>query len=731
MLARTPLPALLLAATSLSAPALAQEPQVHLDEISVESVRALLGNVATPQDSSATSGGGGGPSGVTGYTARVSPTATKTNTPLIETPQSVSVVTREQLNDRNVQNVNEALAYIPGASTNVFGFDPRFDAIYIRGFSTTYDGIFRDGLRQSAVGLTIPRVEPYGTEALTILRGPASGLYGLGSPGGIVDITTKRPVFVPFGEVWFQAGNFNRFQGNFDFGGPVEGSGGTMAYRLTGIVRQSDTFLPGASDDRVNIAPAFTWKPSADTTFTLLTEFQSGRLPGTAFFYNTPDFRVSRLYGGDAGFNAFTQQQHRIGYAFEHKFSPDLIFRQNFRYYGVNGDFPYTEITGITGLTAQRYAGLYKETLSSVALDTQLEGHFLTGPVSHTLIGGVDYNHYDWTRRYGFNFNVPDLNLTTVRNGGYRTFIPRPALTSGNTQAQDQIGVYLQEQAKWDRFVLTLTGRHDWVSQNTTSYSAFVPNAPQSQDDTAFTYRLGLNYLLTPSFVPYASYATTFTPQLGADASGRAFKPATGDQIEAGVKFAVPNTNITGSVAGFDIVQSSILRQDPTNLANSVATGSVESKGFEAELTANFAPGTNLTLAFTHLDFRFLRQTSLITGGPIDGNALSGIPGNTFTAFGTYAFPPGSLLAGLQIGGGIRYAGTSFGNDENTFRNPTVTLFDALVAYDFAALDPKYKGFRAQINAYNVFNRDYTNCQAGYCYRGAPATVIGSLIYRW
>ncbi|MBE7199855.1 MAG: TonB-dependent siderophore receptor [Parafilimonas terrae] len=745
MLHRSPALGLLMAATALSgslAPlsAQAQDRQVQLDEIAVEATRtgpptvATGANVATSQDSAATSGGGGGPSGVTGYVARVSPTATKTNTPLIETPQSVSVVTREQLNDRNVQTVNEALAYTPGASTNVFGFDPRFDAIYIRGFSTTYDGIFRDGLRQSSVGLTIPRIEPYGTEAFTILRGPASGLYGLGSPGGIVDITTKRPVFAPFGEVWFQAGNFDRFQGNFDFGGPVEGSNGTMAYRLTGVVRQSDTFLPGASDDRVNIAPAFTWKPSADTTLTILTEFQHSRLPGTAFFYNTPGFRVTRLYGGDAGFNAFTQDQHRIGYAFEHRFSPDLIVRQNFRYYGVSGDFPYTEITGITGFSAQRYAGLYKEDLSSVALDNQVEGHFLTGPIAHTVIGGLDYNHYDWTRRYGFNLDVPDLNLAGVTDFSrfrYRTFIPRPALTSGNTQSQDQVGLYIQEQAKWDRFVLTLTSRHDWVSQATSSYSNFLPGTPQKQDDTAFTYRFGLNYLLSPSFVPYASYATTFTPQLGADASGRAFRPATGDQIEAGVKFAIPNTIITGSVAGFDIVQSSILRQDPTNPANSVATGSVESKGFEADLTASFAPGTNLTLAFTHLDFRFLRQTSLVTGGPIDGNSLSGIPGNTFSAFGTYLFPPGSLLSGLQIGGGIRYAGTSFADDENTVRNPTVTLFDALVAYDFAALDPKYKGFRAQINAFNIFNRDYTNCQAGYCYRGAPATVIGSLIYRW
>jgi iron complex outermembrane receptor protein len=232
--------------------------------------------------------------------------------------------------------------------------------------------------------------------------------------------------------------------------------------------------------------------------------------------------------------------------------------------------------------------------------------------------------------------------------------------------------------------------------------------------------------------VPYASYATTFTPQVGVNTvTGRPYRPATGDQIEAGVKYLIPGTNISAGIAGFDINQTSILRQDPTNFANQVATGEVNSRGFEMEATANFAPGTNLTLAYTHLDFRFVKQTSAVTGAAIDGNQLSGIPGDTFASFLTYLFPPSSALRGLTIGGGIRFNANSFADDENTVRNPTVTLFDALVAYDFAALDPKYKGFRAQINAFNIFDRDYYNCQAGFCYRGAPATVIGSLIYRW
>jgi iron complex outermembrane receptor protein len=215
------------------------------------------------------------------------------------------------------------------------------------------------------------------------------------------------------------------------------------------------------------------------------------------------------------------------------------------------------------------------------------------------------------------------------------------------------------------------------------------------------------------------------------DSSGRPFKPATGDQIEAGVKYAIPNTNLTGAFTGFDVVQSSILQPDPNSPANQVATGSVESKGFEAELTASFAPGTNLTVSYTHLDLRYRNATYPGTDQSISGNFVSGLPGNTIAAFGTYRFPLTSLLRGLQVGGGVRYFGTSFTDDLNTARNPTATLFDALVAYDFAALGPKYEGLRAQINAFNIFNRDYHTCQAGSCYRGAPATVIGSLIYRW
>ena len=731
---------MLLATTALAGPVAAQDASVRLDQLSVEAVGtgpAIGGSglnlSAGDGGTAATSGGGGGPSGITGYTARVATAATKTNTPLIEVPQSVSVVTREQLNDRNVQSFADTVAYVPGAATARSGFDPRFDQIFVRGFELLGNqGFYRDGLRVIGNGFTFPRIETYGLEAVTILRGPASGLYGLGSPGGILDATSKRPVFVPFGELQFQAGNFDRYQGNFDVGGPIAGSDGTLAYRLTGLKRESGTFIGlGTNDDRAYIAPAFTWKPDADTTFTFLSEYQVVNTPATTFFYNDPGFRATNFYMGDPRFAGLDQTQYRVGYAFEHKFSPDLIFRQNFRHYGVFLSAKYVDITSINAerTVGARDSGYLRNGLVQQTLDNQLEAHFVTGPVAHTAVAGVDYARYSLSSRFGSFFGdnvaVPDLNLVT-RNYGQQ-FIATPTLGATARQTQDQIGVYLQDQAKFGDFILTVNGRHDSVFQDTRS----SPDSPVSrQDNSAFTGRVGLGYVLAPGLVPYASYATTFTPQVGLGRSGQAFKPATGDQIEAGVKYLIPGTNIQTSFAGFEINQSSILIPDAANILFQTAGGAVRSRGFEAEATANLGPGTNLTVAYTHVNLRFVNAIAA-TGESINGNRVSGIPGDTYASFLTYAFPLSSPLRGLQLGGGIRYIGTSYADDLNTVRNTAVTLYDAVVAYDFAALDPRYKGFRAQLNGYNIFDRNFQTCSFGFCNRNQPATVIGSLIYRW
>lgn len=688
---------------------------IALGEVVVDAAQ-----VATPTN---------GPTGVKGYTADAVSAATKTNTPLVEIPQSVSVVTRENLSDRNVQTLNEALAYTPGASTSVFGLDSRFDDVYIRGFDTLYNGVYRDGLRDlNAPGAgSIFRNEPYGLDAITIIEGPAGATYGYGSPGGILDLTSKRPVFTQFSEVWLENGNFDRHQGNFDTGGPVPGTNGTMAYRVTGVFRGSQTF-PQGPDDRVDIAPALTWRPDAATTFTFLAGYDHSKVPGNVTFLNGPNFSVTNFISADPNYNKLAQDQYRLGYAFEHRFSADTVVRQNLRYAALSEAWRYTSTDAINpdGISASRSNGLLLESEGTFEVDTQLEHKFALGPTRHTLLVGLDYAHIDFTDRAGFG-TIPDLDLIAPNYG--QISISDPALTSGYQQRQDQLGEYLQDQIAWGPVSLTLSGRHDTVNTATLTDASAANGTPAStalQKDDAFTGRAGVNVRVAPGLYPYASYATTFAPNLGTDASGTPFQPQRGDQKEVGIKYNVPRTDLQLTAAYFDINESSVIRTNPDNIAFSVATGAVRSKGYEFAAVDNIAPGTNLTASFTHFDLRFVQNTD-----ETDGKQLSGIPGTSAKAFIVYKLPLAGPLGGLSIGGGIQHLGYSWADDTNTVINKPVTLFDATAAYDFGSLSSSMRGVRAQINAYNVFDTYSTTCQAGFCYRRAPLQVIGTLMYRW
>lgn len=670
-----------------------------------------------------------GPTGIKGYVADNVSAATKTNTPLVKIPASVSVVTRENLTDRNVQTLNDAVAYTPGAEVNVFGYDPRFDSIYIRGFDTTYDGVYRDGLRlANAAGAgAIFKNEPYGFDSLTVLRGPSAATYGFGSPGGIIDITSKRPIFTQFGEVQVQYGSRDRKQLNFDVGGPVAGTKDTLAYRVTGVFRDANNF-PISPDDRIMIAPAFTYRPDGATSFTFLSEYLKAKFPGNAAFVNGPNFSVTNYRNGDPAYSTSTQTQFRVGYAFEHAFSNNLIIRQNLRYSGIDFDWRFTQTDanlapGVT--TLPRSNGNLLEKLRNLTVDNHVEAHLNVGPTKHTLLAGLDYTHSDFNNTYGFGA-APSLTIAPLNYG--QQFIAGPQLTDHTSQGQDIVGTYLQDQAEWNRFTLTLSGRHDFVRTFTLNTAGVVvPTASQvGQSDDAFTGRAGLNYRVIDGVHPYVSYATTFIPNLGTGANGQPFAPTRGDQKEAGIKTQIPKTNLHINGAVFEIVESNILRTDPTNISFSAPTGRVRSRGYEVEAIDNIAPGTNLVASYTHVDLRFLDNQSAPTG-----NQLSGVPGDTVAAFAKYRFQLPGPIGGLGIGGGVRYAGWSFADDANTGVNRAYTLFDAVVSYDLAALDPRFNGVLAQVNGYNIFDRQASTCQAGFCYRVQPATVIGSLTYRW
>ncbi|WP_029354521.1 TonB-dependent siderophore receptor [Bosea sp. 117] len=661
--------------------------------------------------------------GTVGYVATASTAGTKTDTPLIETPQSITVVTRQELDDRGVQRLTDAVNYTPGVRTGQAGFDPRYDTFTIRGFDTTYNGIYRDGLRLPGANMSVFKVEPYGVDSVTILRGPSSALYGLGSPGGLVDITSKRPTETAFGEVELQGGNYDHLQGQFDIGGPLD-KDGTLLYRLTGLWRDADSpnVYNGGVDDMKFIAPALTWKPTDQTRITFLGEYQQSETPASLPYYGwdgTGTERFSRNYGD---YNSEKQDQYRFGYLAEHDFNDVFTVRQNLRYGNADTYVRYATTYDVDPDTniASRGTGYVHDILDSFVVDNQIEANFNTGAIEHKVLVGLDYSYLSLDGGIGFG-TASDYDLNTGQPLG-PTYDPGYNY-SRYRQKQSQTGLYIQEQAKFDRFILTLTGRQDWVD---TKDEDLLADTTENIDDHEFTGRVGLTYVFDNGIAPYVSYATSFAPNLGVSATGSNFSPTTARQIEGGVKYAP--TGFDGYIAAsvFQINQENGLVTDEDNPLFQVQTGEVRARGFELEAVANLGNGLKVRGAYTYLDL------TNVAGDPTTiGLTPSGQPENAFALWADYQFQPGSKLAGLGIGAGVRYTGATWGDALNTFENDAYTLIDAKLSYDFEYLNARLKGWSFQVNAQNLLDEEYTTCDAGYCYMGAPRTVIAGLKYRW
>lgn len=686
---------------------------------------------ATELETLTVTGGSGGVITADGYVGTSSATGAKVDTPFLQTPQSISSVTEQQLKDRNPQTLLDTLAYTPGSRVGAYGFDPRFDSFTVRGFDVTYNGMFRDNLRQPGASSSLFKNEPYGLEGVSILRGPSSALYGASGAGGLFNLITKRPTEEPLRELQLQYGTNNRYQGQFDFSGPINDTD-PLYYRMTGLLRSADTEQISVPDDRAYIAPAFTWKPDEDTKLTILGEYSRTKTGGSAAYYNDPTGKVTDIFAGNPDFNDSVQTQARLGYEFEHRLNDVFTFRQNVRVSTLNVDadwaFAYAP-NAVDPTLLDSSAGTFDERLSSVVIDNQMEAKFDTGALDHTLLAGVDYTKLRFKSLAGTGF-TPPLDTNNPTQGR-----PTDPIDFSERVVQDQwqLGTYIQDQIRYDAWTLTAGARYDWVSTDTDNTDLTTGLTNQvSQKDKAFSGRIGLTYETDFGLAPYISYSTAFSPNAGWNKeTEQPFKPTESQQEEVGIKYLLPNSNTMITAALFNIDQKNSLYYEvvdlPTGPENiQVQRGKVRSRGFELEANTSLDNGLSLIASYTYTDIK-------ITEGPADtvGNYVSSVPRHMASLWADYTLPEDGPAAGLGFGAGARFLGSSFGNDQNTTRNDARVLFDAAAHYDFAAIDKKYEGLRLQVNATNVFNRRDTVCSAGFCYRDQGRAVIGSLKYSW
>ncbi|WGF86368.1 TonB-dependent siderophore receptor [Marinivivus vitaminiproducens] len=656
---------------------------------------------------------------VEGYVANRSRSGTKTDTPILETPQSISIVTSDQMEERNVDTVAEALRYTAGAQVEGFGYDPRYDQIILRGFDLTTFADFRDNLRQpQGGGLALWRDDPYSLERIDIIRGPASVLYGQSSPGGLINKVTKRPLEVARNQAQIEVGNHSRYQGKFDLSGPLD-EDGELLYRVVTLGRLSETPRDGSEhDDRLLFAPSFTWRPNEDTTLTFLASYMNFRVEPAPGVFVSPTGSVSHRWVGDAEFNKHQQDQWGVGYEFAHAFNDAVTVRQNLRYQDVDLTARYLSSAGLVdpdGSVIDRTAFLVEDNLYIFSVDNQVELQADTGPLAHTIIAGVDYQRMLNTFKLGSGPG-PTLDLDSP---DYRQDVVTPDININDRQlVSDQAGLYIQDQVAWGGWRLTGGLRQD-VSRIDTNNR--LTGLKDNRDDDKLTGRAGLLYLFESGFAPYVSYATSFFPVAGETAEGEPFEPTTGRQYEAGLKYQPPGWNTILTASLFDIKQKNVETDDPAsdNMLDTIQEGEITSRGLELEAVASLANGLNLQASYTYQDVEITESNN-----GDEGNRPAGIPEHMAAIWADYTVPEGRL-AGIGGGAGVRYMGSSFGTNAHDGNNEeSYTLVDAEIHYE-------WRGYRLAVNADNLLDKDYVQIKDGFSYRAPGRTVIASLGVTW
>ncbi len=651
-----------------------------------------------------------------GIVAKGSRIATKTDTPILEVPQTVNVVTRKEMDARGVADFNAAVAYTPGLRAIDYPGGQGMPDLYMRGFRAIGQyANYRDGIR-GGFNAYDNDIEMYGLERLDVLKGPSSVLFGQSTPGGLINATSKRPTEAPYREVQVEYGSFGRKQVAADFGGPVSGDDAFL-YRFTALLRDSGMQIDHSPDDALYIAPAFTWKPDEGTSFTLLASHHRVEKGGAeqslpmdnTIFDNGPRI-PSSLYLGIPGVTEWNTVNTSVGYEFKHEFDGGWTFNQNLRYSHAEVDYTSGWIWDWpTALYDDHYAriGAQKrpKTTDSFLVDNNIGGTVDLGPTEHNLLFGLDYGYYKGHERRTNSTSYVTVDI-------FDPVYDASGLTFGDpwadeTLSQSQLGLYAQDQIKIDNWIVSLAGRYDWVETRVENHLA---DSSDDVRDHAFTGRIGIGYLFDNGIAPYVSYSTSFQPETGTDFQGRAFKPTTGEQWEAGVKYQPLDWNgmITASV--FQITQQNVTTADPLNPGYQVQEGEVRSRGFEVEAKAELSDAWALTAAYSYTDARVTEDNPDSTGISKVGTRMAAVPYHQASLWLDYAFQQ-EAFAGLTIGGGLRYVGSSMAvMDTSTGSQVKVagyTLLDAALTYDFGARTPDLDGLKLTLSGTNLTDEKY------------------------
>ncbi|MFY0669573.1 MAG: TonB-dependent siderophore receptor [Alteromonas stellipolaris] len=642
-------------------------------------------------------------------------TATKSSLRPIDSPVSISVIDQELLQLRQAQTVSEALRYSSGVTTESRPTITIFDQFTIRGFDTYqtfYDGL---PLLSNNSWNLYPQVDSFATESLEILKGPASSLYGLVPPGGMVNQVAKYPKDEDETLVRAAVGSDNLFELGVDTTGQLTDN---ARYRLVALGRKQDGFQDTTENERYTIAPSVTIDLTKATELTLSAYYQddpemvpSTPLPGVGTLYEAPYGKLdASVYAGDENWNSYSREVLMLGYKVNHEFNNDWSVLQKFRYTDADAlqQNSYHSGEPTDGIYLTRSAYLTDEEIDGVTVDTQLAGFVQTGDVAHNLLFGLDYQNSDSTVAYRdtLTTDTPVLDLSNIDNDLFDvSSLPLDFYQEDHVIDIEQIGFYLQDEIRIDNFTFLLNGRYDQFESTDVAaneYAGFPYGSTTEIDQNEFSGRMAAMYTFDSGWRMYANYSESFEPVSGTDSvTGEAFKPTTADQIEVGTKYISGDGATTFTGAYFVLTKQNVV-VNTSDFAQYTQNGEVESKGVELELNTRVTNALSLQANATFLDMEVTEDT---LDPDVVGKTPVWVAEESASVWANYFFD--DALDGLMLGAGVRYVGETQADKYNTDTVPSYTLVDVVLSYDMPQYDLKLTG-----SISNLTDKEYV----GACY---------------
>ena len=658
--------------------------------------------------------------------------ALKSDTPIMETARSVSIENLQQILDKGVLTLDEAYTYTSGTIGETFGFATRGDWVRVRGLQVPQ---YQDSLQSLFGNYNNARPDIYTLEQVEVLKGPASVLYGKGSPGGLVNVISKRPRAEANHEITAEAGNFDRGQIAFDSTGAIDSSE-AWVYRVIGLYRDTETQVDELEEKTVVFAPSFSWRPGPETDVTVLLNYRDTEsdtaaqfLPIAGTLLPAPNGQRidNSAYLGDPAFNFYDTTTTSITLLGSHRFSETWSTEITSRYTDGEADYQQAWPSFIGG---DRYIRNEDGTLfengtvprtwyssdassEQAVVDIRLRGEFSTGSLDHSVLMGSQYQEVETTDEgfqwYAGGFVSPPLGNDFWINVFDPTYgnVPDQEILDDffqkrpGTESED-FGLYISDQISIAAWRITLGLRYDESETQTETLK---------QDDDAFSLGAGLLYQFDSGIAPYVSYSESFEPEIGTNGDGEPLKPREGEQIELGIKYQPENFPALITLAWFDLEQSNL--PDPLSAPGNVQqqSGVAKIDGIELEALARIG------------DFDIeLNLSKLDTEDP-NGLRLASIPEEQASAWTTWR--PQGDLSGFKAGAGIRYVGKSWDGLDN-LKTPSYTLGDLMLGYEMEDWD-------VSLNVRNVSDKEYyaTCLGRGDCFPGKERSIVSKLTYRF